>query len=459
MAVLATVSLGARPAMADTGPPAVYTGTIGDAEYRAEVPAGWNGTLVLWSHAAYRFGFSPTDIELTNNPATRQWLLDHGYAIAASKYQPPSGWVVRQALDDQTALLDWFDRTVGTPRRTIAEGASMGGLVSTLLSERDPGRFAGVLSLCGDQVGSVATWNLGLDFSFVTRTLVLPDTDIRLARLDPPTAPANAKAAQDLVRARLDDPATHPAVAARLALAGAVAAMPAWSNPLSAEPTDLPAKLTEQSGYYAIQLGFYLGTDRALVEQAAGGNPTWNTGVDYRSRLAGSPQRDLVEQAYRAAGLSLDDDLATLVAAPRIAADPPAVTYQGRYGTPRGTTPAPVVTVHTTGDGLTPPQVEGWYAGQVARHGDPGRLRQLSVRRGGHCTITASEEIVALRTLLQRIDTGHWGTTDPAALTAQAGGFGPEYQTVHIPLDGYQTVSPVGFTCYSPGPYPRPFPA
>jgi hypothetical protein len=97
--------------------------------YRTEVPDGWNGTLVLWSHAAYRFGFSPTDVELTNNPATRQWLLEHGYAVAASKYQPSSGWVVQQALEDQTALLDWFTRTVGAPRRVVAEGASTGGLV------------------------------------------------------------------------------------------------------------------------------------------------------------------------------------------------------------------------------------------------------------------------------------------------------------------------------------------
>src|SRR5262249_15744667 len=165
---------------------------------------------------------------------------------------------------------------------------------------------------------------------------------------------------------------------------------------------------------------------------------------------------DLVEQAYQAAGLDLDADLAALAAAPRIAADPPAVAYQARYGTPWGTTPAPVLTVHTTGDGLTPPQVQRWYAGQVARHGNPDRLRQLYVRRGGHFTITASEEIVALSVMFQRIEAGHWGDLDPATLTAQAAGFGPEYQTVHTPFNGFQPVSPVGFTSYLPGPYPYP---
>lgn len=451
VAVAAAVGLGAGTAAADTGEPAVYTGTIGNAEYRAEVPVGWNGTLVLWSHAAYRFGFSPTDIELTNNPATRQWLLDHGYAVAASKYQPPSGWVVRQAVDDQMALLDWFTRTVATPRRTIAEGASMGGLVSTLLSEGNPGRFAGVVALCGDQVGSVATWNMGLDFSFVVKTLVIPDSGVQLVNVDPATAADNAKTAQNLVYARIGD----RAVQARMALAGAVALMPTWSDPLTPEPADLAGKLAQQSVYYGVQLGFSVGVDRALVEQLAGGNPTWNTGVDYQARLAASDQRDLVEQAYQAAGLDLRADLAALAAAPRISADPAAVDYQTRYGTPSGTTPAPVVTVHTTGDGLTPPQVQQWYSAQVTRNGDPSQMRQLYVHRGGHCSVTASEEIVAIQTIVERIDAGHWGDTDPATLTARAAAFGPEYQTVHTAFNGFQPVSPVGFTDYDPARYPR----
>jgi hypothetical protein len=111
--------------------------------------------------------------------------------------------------------------------------------------------------------------------------------------------------------------------------------------------------------------------------------------------------------------------------------------------------------VHTTGDGLTPPQVQRWYAAQVPHNGDPDQVRQLYVHRGGHCTITASEEIVALQALFQRIDTGHWGDVDPAALTGQADAFGPEYQTVHTAFNRFQPVSPVGFTDYDPGQYPR----
>ncbi|OLB79374.1 MAG: hypothetical protein AUI14_10470 [Actinobacteria bacterium 13_2_20CM_2_71_6] len=92
----------------------------------------------------------------------------------------------------------------------------------------------------------------------------------------------------------------------------------------------------------------------------------------------------------------------------------------------------------------------------MAQHGDADQLRQLFVPRGGHCTITAAEEIVALRTMFQRIDTGHWGTTDPAELTRQANEFGPGYQKVHTPLAGFQPVALSAFVCYRPGRYPRP---
>jgi pimeloyl-ACP methyl ester carboxylesterase len=447
------VGLGAAPAAADDGGPSVYEGTISGAAYRAEVPHEWNGTLVLWSHAAYRFGFSPPQTELTNQPITKRWLLDHGYAVAASRYQPVSGWVVKQGLDDQIALLDWFDRTVGKPRHTVAEGASMGGLVATLLAERNPGRFDGVVALCGDQAGSVAAWNLGLDFSFVIKTLLDPASDLQLVHISDPDA--NRTAAINLVLNSMGSAQGR----ARLALAGAIADMPPWSSPTQPQPVDLDTQLSQQgqAGYYGILLSFLVGVDRAALEHLAGGNPTWNVGVDYRSQLSRSSQRDLAERAYQAAGLDLDADLDRLASTARVAPDPSALAYQALYGTPRGTTRAPVLTVHTTGDGLTPPEHQRQYANQVNVHGDPGQLRQLYVPRGGHCTFTASEEIVALRTMFTRIDTGTWATTDPATLTTEAAMFGPEYQSVHLTNDQYAQVTPA-FVAYAPALYPRPFP-
>src|SRR5207244_1817285 len=47
---------------------------------------------------------------------------------------------------------------------------------------------------------------------------------------------------------------------------------------------------------------------RAELEFRAGGNPSWNTDVDYDRQLAQSINRDEVRALYRAAGLDLQQD-------------------------------------------------------------------------------------------------------------------------------------------------------
>ena len=48
---------------------------------------------------------------------------------------------------------------------------------------------------------------------------------------------------------------------------------------------------------------------RADLEFRAGGNPSWNTGVNYRVQLAHSVDRNEVAALYAQAGLNLDSDL------------------------------------------------------------------------------------------------------------------------------------------------------
>jgi hypothetical protein len=115
-----------------------YTGTLNGADYRVETPEHWNGTLILFSHGYVPAGIPiPPGIPLANRADTESWLLDHGYALAGSDFQGRTGMVLDKALDDQITLLDWFDATVGTPRRTIASGFSMGGGIATRLAERN----------------------------------------------------------------------------------------------------------------------------------------------------------------------------------------------------------------------------------------------------------------------------------------------------------------------------------
>ncbi|MFD0536369.1 hypothetical protein ACFQY7_24190 [Actinomadura luteofluorescens] len=276
-----------------------------------------------------------------------------------------------------------------------------------LLAERNPGRFAGVASLCGVLGGTTGHFNSALDTNYAVKTLLAPD--LELVRIKDPQA--NTSAARRALGTALADPGGR----ARLALAAALANIPGRYTSRAPAPDTVASQVEQQVYYAAYDRGAFWGANRSDIEKLAGGNPSWNTGVDYRALFARSSQKALVKRAYREAGLSLRDDLARLNAAPRIKADPAAVRYLGHYGTPSGRTPWPVVTLHSTGDGNVPPENQRWYATHVH---NPANLRQLYVDRGYHCSFTASEEIAALQALLTRMDTAHWPDTRPRRSTA-----------------------------------------
>ena len=196
---------------------------------------------------------------------------------------------------------------------------------------------------------------------------------------------------------------------------------------------------------------------RAELEARAGGNPSWNTGVDYYRQLARSADLREVVGLYRAAGLSLRGDLARLENAPRVAADPSAVAYLAQNISFSGHLSVPVLTMHTTGDGLVIPENEQAYARVVRRAGDSRLLRQVFVSRAGHCAFTPAETITAVQTLLQRLATGRWDdeALEPGSLNAAAAGLGP---AENVFQSGSQMVATLpAFVAFRPDRYLRPF--
>ncbi len=442
---------GQSPATAELWPGRhTYTGTIDGAEYRVETPERWNGTLVLFSHGYIPEGVPfPPGVVLSLRVETEQWLLDHGFALAASDYRGRTGMAVEEALTDQIAVLDWFTDNVAEPRRTIASGFSMGGGIAARLAERHPDRFDGVLAVGGMQ-DMPASLNRGLDVMFAIRTLLTDDQRLELVKAADPEH--SVRVLQDGVRRAL----TTPEGRARLALIGTLGQLPAWTSAHERPPADLESAIRAQAWWtesvYVTALG---PTGLVDVERRAGGNPSWNTGVDYARQLARSGELPFVRAAYRAAGADLDADLRKLADAPRIAADPQAVAWAHRYGVSAATTPVPVVTLHGVAEGDLVSDAR-WYGEQVRLHGKPDRLRQLYVDRGNHGAFSAADEIVALRTLLTRIETGRWPNTSPRALNAAVATFTPRQQTV---LDLYtftEKVMPPAFTEHQPPKALRP---
>src|SRR6266851_4822774 len=183
--LLAACSSGGQPPQ--TVPqPQTLTGTLGAAGYAIEVPAHWNGTLFLYSHGYVASGQANGAVAAPG-PDVSSWLLGHGYAIAGSSYSS-TGWAAEDAFKDQVALLDYFAGKVGRPRRTIAWGASLGGMITAGLVQLYPDRFAAAVPMCGVVSGAVAAWNQALDGAYAFKALVAPDSALSLVRIANPVA-------------------------------------------------------------------------------------------------------------------------------------------------------------------------------------------------------------------------------------------------------------------------------
>ena len=456
-AALLTTGLSAgAPALASqacgaSGGVTTLNGSLPDhATYLIQCPAGpWNGTLFLYGHG-YVVPGTANPAQDAGDPVTGGWLLSHGYALAGSSYAT-TGWAVQQALPDQISTLNVFGQTYRTPTRTIAWGHSLGGIITAGLIQRYPDRFSAALPMCGVLSGGVAAWNTALDTAFGFQQLI--DPSVQVVNITSPSgnlagAEAAAGAAQKSPQGR-----------ARLALAAALSDTPGWFTPLSPEPARSDVTSQEANQYrWDTQVDFpFIFAFRAELEARAGGNPSWNTAVNYFAQLAKSADLSEVVALYHAAGLSLTRDLQTLNHASRISAKPSAVSYLAQNIAFDGRLPVPVLTMHTTGDGLVVPENEQAYQQVVDRAGDGRLLRQIFVHRAGHCAFTPAETITAARTLLNRLDTGRWDddALRPDALNAQATALGPAYNV----FGGGATVAAAApaFLRYQPTPSLRPF--
>src|SRR5262249_50618181 len=188
LAVILFLSLAASPqAQAAL---TTQTGTLPDgATYLIEVPSPWNGTLLLYSHGYVTPG-SPNPARDVGDPGTRAFLLANGFALAGSSYAH-TGWAIQEALPDQIAVLDVFKASFGPPKRTIAWGHSLGGIITAGLIQRFPDRFDAALPMCGVLSGGVATWNQALDAAFAFKTLLAFGSPLQVTHITSPIANLN----------------------------------------------------------------------------------------------------------------------------------------------------------------------------------------------------------------------------------------------------------------------------
>jgi pimeloyl-ACP methyl ester carboxylesterase len=429
-----------------------YRGMFSDgATYLLQVPSKWNGTLLLYSHGYVPPGFSNPAVDV-GDPITGAYLLDNGYALGGSSYAS-TGWAVQQALPDQIEVLDTFKKLVGTPHRTIVWGHSLGGIITAGLVQRHPDRFDAALPMCGVVAGSVGTWNQALDSAFAFDVLLAAGSGLKVVNITDPVRNV------DIAESILNQAQKNAQGRARIALSAALADTPGWFDPLSPEPSPTDYFAQEANQYlWLSEIDFPFAFDfRADLERRAGGNGSWNNGVDYEKQLEQSVDYAEVKALYLKAGLDLEADIQKLNEAARIRAKASALTYLEHNIIFDGQIDIPVLTLHTKGDGLVVVEEETAYKEVVDQEHNRQFLREVFVHRAGHCEFTPAETVVALESLVSRLDTGKWPGLGAGMLNEAAKNLGSKFNV--LPVDGKEVHVPPAYFKFQPPAFLRPFDA
>lgn len=389
-------------------------GTLPDGTvYMMRVPDNWNNTLIR-------------DLDFASRANSDRYLhmLEQGYAVAGTRRHRLRAFQYDPAREiaNLDTVLDKFAAQFGDPTRVIQYGCSGGGHVSLAVAESFSGRVDGVIS----QAAHTPVWlmNTFLDGWFSLKALIAPD----LAIVDMPVDQSGGRAHG------LEGPLTvawaqainaaqqTPKGRARIALAFTIGQWPAWVSRLTPQPSLDDVVALQHSMYHtALQNTRSPGGEaRILFESAANGQQlSWNTGLDYRELFENGNEsfKQAVYELYQQAGLDLDADIGRINAFPRIEASPHALDYwkaPGRNVT--GDPKVPLLRMHEIGDYQVPVSLVQGYDDQIRANGKGDLYRTAFVNAPGHCGFTAAESAAAIETMMHRLDTGEWGSTDPDQL-------------------------------------------
>jgi hypothetical protein len=341
----------------------VHTGIQAGAAYRIEVPAHWNGQLVLWAHG-YRGTGRTVSVD---SPHLRAHLLAKGFAWAASSYRT-NGYDVGQGVRDSYRLIDLFRQVTGKRAGDVyMTGESMGGQITAVAIEEHPHAFAGAMPTCGvlgdtelydyfldANVTAAALTGVGIDFPLQPGVDYPQQWREQVARITAGLTGATARTWSDVVERRSGG--ERPGFDSSFAYWNAARALP----PLS----DLP-----------FLFGLYPGLSGGTAGIAPG-NITDNRFTVYRStdrRRLTAAERRLNAEVLRVRHTA--------------SADP------GLSGFPRvdGKPPVPVLSLHGIGDLFVPFSMEQVYAQRAAARGRGTLFVSRAIRATGHCDFTQPE--------------------------------------------------------------------
>ena len=339
--------------------------------YRIEVPADWNGDLVLYAH-----GFRGDGLALTvSNPRIRAHLIDEGYAWAASSYTA-NGYVPGTGAKDTHKLIGLFRGLVGQPDRVYLTGHSMGGHVTGVAIEQWHNSFDGALPMCG-VMGDNELFDFYQDAYLVAETLVGNDPAV-------PTPEDYFTTGWPQTRAALGSP------------------FPSALTPVGERYKEVVENLTggERPIFDEGWVGPVGGAFVFNFQVATTGPGRENLGTTYQ--FDDDPALTAEEQAF-------NDEIV------RIAADPQSRHPNGLGGLPgtevvsppiSGDIDMPVLSIHTLGELFVPFHMEQIYAQRVADRGNADLLVTRAIRDVNHCGFSLAEEAQAFDDLVVWVEEG-----------------------------------------------------
>lgn len=353
-------------ANAALGGPVHLDGEIGPgALWSIDVPASWNGDLVVWLHG-YTNPAAP--IALPAFGPMRDAMLAQGYAVVASSYSE-NGYAVKLGMIQSHQLRGIFASRVGQPQRTYLVGVSLGGIIGALLLERFPKQYDGALLVSGVVGGSEKEMTYVGDIRVLFDALypgILPGDLLHV--------PEGTNVLQELGEAQA-------AIVANPQGAGIIAAL-ARVTPEYASGSELVQTILTA-------LGFQLQGANDIFARTHGHSFFENADWTYTGP---------VPQAVR-------DQINAAVA--RYSATPDAANYLERYGSPGGGLTLPVITLHNSRDPVVPFRHESWYLAAVTDHAaTPFLLQRMLAAPYGHAVIQPAELSANLADLVQWVGTG-----------------------------------------------------
>lgn len=360
-----------------------WTGVLNGAAYRIEVPqTGWNGKLVMWAH-----GYRGTGANLTvDTPIMRRYLLDNGYAWAASSYSK-NYYDVRAGVEDTNALALNFvqiaaakGRTLTAPSKVFITGVSMGGHITAAAIEAEAQatainkvKYNGAVPMCG-VVGDTELFNYFAGYQVVAQQLAgVPITSFPVT---------NFAALAPAIQAALWSSFPTQTNAEGDKLKTAVMMLSGGNRPFYAEGW---ANAGNQNNLWASIGGD--GTINGILTKNVLDTRSFTYKID-----ASSESATALDNSFNAAAFKITP-----------AADANRLRSNGLRFIPvaNGEINVPVVSLHTLGDLFVPFKMEQVYYQRVKAKGNDKWLVQRAIRDVDHCSFTAAEATSAFDAMVK----------------------------------------------------------